>query len=134
MRLAMYQWIYLVLLALGIASLVGWLRIKAWQEMNSPQRAMAIGLTVMTLGVLAGFIRFNMTFFEAQGRYLFPALIPIGLLFVGGLSALVTRRDINEPVPISSRPQPVVLAITAGLAILNVYCILWIHWFFPPVW
>jgi 4-amino-4-deoxy-L-arabinose transferase-like glycosyltransferase len=34
--------------------------------------------------VLSAFLRFNTEFFQAQGRYLFPALGPIALAFAGG--------------------------------------------------
>ena len=34
--------------------------------------------------VLAAFLRFNTEFFQAQGRYLFPAMGPIALGFSGG--------------------------------------------------
>jgi hypothetical protein len=33
---------------------------------------------------VAAFLRFNTEFFQAQGRYLFPAMAPIALGFAGG--------------------------------------------------
>jgi hypothetical protein len=33
---------------------------------------------------LAGYLYYNLTFVQHQGRYLFPALIPIGLAFAIG--------------------------------------------------
>src|SRR5262249_28116541 len=48
----------------------------------SRQGAWLLGL--YTLFVLASFLRFNMEYFQAQGRYLFPALGPIAIAFAGG--------------------------------------------------
>ena len=39
--------------------------------------------------VLASFIAFTWVFFQAQGRYLYPALLPISMLWAVGLRALV---------------------------------------------
>jgi len=62
----------------------------------SPQATILILLFVLTLG---GYLYYNLTFVQHQGRYLFPALIPIGLVFAIGwwqvldkIKGLVTRR------------------------------------------
>jgi len=44
----------------------------------SPQ---AILLTLLFLLTVGGYLYYNLTFVQHQGRYLFPALIPIGLAF-----------------------------------------------------
>jgi hypothetical protein len=41
-------------------------------------------LSLAAFLVLAAFLRFNAEFFQAQGRYLFPAMGPIALGFAGG--------------------------------------------------
>jgi len=48
---------------------------------------------------VGGYVYYNLTFVQHQGRYLFPALIPIGLAFAIGwwqvldqIKSLVTRR------------------------------------------
>ena len=48
----------------------------------SPQ---AIILTLLFLLTVAGYLWYNLTFVQHQGRYLFPALIPIGLAFSIGI-------------------------------------------------
>jgi 4-amino-4-deoxy-L-arabinose transferase-like glycosyltransferase len=41
---------------------------------------------------VAGYLYYNVTFVQFQGRYLFPGLIPLGLLVVIGWRAVLTRR------------------------------------------
>ena len=50
----------------------------------------ALGLTASA--TIAGYLWYNMQFVQHQGRYLFPALISIGLLATVGLRELFTRR------------------------------------------
>ena len=59
---------------------------------------------------------YNLTFVQHQGRYLFPALIPIGTASALGLSALVII------LPRRLRPWAIA-ALFAGLAALDVYCL-----------
>ena len=49
-------------------------------------------LGIVALTTLAGYFWYNAQFVQHQGRYLFPALIPIGLLATVGLWTLFTRR------------------------------------------
>jgi len=58
----------------------------------------------------------NLTFVQHQGRYLFPALIPIGMAAALGLDTLVGI------LPQRLRPWAMV-ALFAGLAMLDVYCL-----------
>jgi len=44
------------------------------------------------LFTLAGYLWYNLTFVQHQGRYLFTALAPIGLLVAVGLRELLSRR------------------------------------------
>jgi hypothetical protein len=62
------------------------------------------------------FFWYNLTFVQHQGRYLFPALIPIGAAAALGLSTLVTV------LPRRLRTWPVV-TLFAGLAAFDVYCL-----------
>jgi uncharacterized membrane protein len=43
---------------------------------------------VLLLLVLGAFVRFILTYFQTQGRYLYPALVPIALAFVIGWRSL----------------------------------------------
>jgi 4-amino-4-deoxy-L-arabinose transferase-like glycosyltransferase len=70
---------------------------------------MALALTV----VLAQLIYYNLSFVQAQGRYLFPAILPIALFFVLGLRELMA--------PIHHR---LLLALSvASLALLDLVCL-----------
>ncbi len=79
-------WCYAVLVALtaaAVAGAAGWLSSRAsapWQRRALLAPGLLGGL------VIASFVRFNFTFFQAQGRYLFPALALWAFLFVVGLT------------------------------------------------
>jgi len=62
------------------------------------------------------FVWYNLTFVQHQGRYLFPALIPIGTAAVLGLDTLAGI------LPRRVRPWAMI-ALFAGLAALDVYCL-----------
>ena len=47
---------------------------------------------ITLLLVVGSFVAFTWTFFQAQGRYLYPAMLPISLLFAAGLRAVVSER------------------------------------------
>ncbi len=57
----------------------------AWQA--------ALVMAVAAGGIIAGYVQFNATVaFQAQGRYMFPLLLPAAMLFTGGLHALLPGR------------------------------------------
>ena len=95
---------YLLLGLLSIVALIGWIGwfIQGMRDEGgrmkypSPQAIILILLFVLTVG---GYVYYNLTFVQHQGRYLFPALIPIGLAFAIGwwqvldqIKSLVARR------------------------------------------
>jgi 4-amino-4-deoxy-L-arabinose transferase-like glycosyltransferase len=53
----------------------------------------AILLTASGLMTLASVLWYNLNFYQAQGRYLFPALIPLGLAWIIGLDNLLSRKN-----------------------------------------
>ena len=69
----------IAVIALGKMSFLLHLRNK-WSEIRKP---VLIGLLISVLTGLL-FIGFNMTYFQAQGRYLLPALAPLSLMFAIG--------------------------------------------------
>jgi 4-amino-4-deoxy-L-arabinose transferase-like glycosyltransferase len=110
---------YLILGLLAIVALIGWIgwliqRMKVAPSgpptpsvghgpgggmkkaiRTSPSAVILVLWFVMTLG---GYLYYNLTFVQHQGRYLFPALIPIGLVFaigwwqvLSGIKGLVAR-------------------------------------------
>jgi hypothetical protein len=88
------QRIYLLLAVLtGLAAL----GLVLWIVQRLPQlpirQKWALGLLVLTfLLILAGLLQYNLTFIQAQGRYLFPAIVPVAIFFVLGLRELANRR------------------------------------------
>jgi hypothetical protein len=82
--------IYWMLAAVSVASLVGLLRFahglaRARGEAAATQRV-SLALLLLVLAMTSGvYVAYNLTFVQHQGRYLFPALVPIALLFCLGL-------------------------------------------------
>ena len=87
---------YLMLGVLSLVALMGWVwwligRRNAARGLRSaplgmrnsvsPQAIILILLFILTVG---GYVSYNLTFVQHQGRYLFPALIAIGLAFAIG--------------------------------------------------
>lgn len=91
MKVFMPTWIYIILAVISIpfavVSLITWVKmIKA--DINQ-KYIMALSITLLA-AMLLSFLRFNMIFFQAQGRYLYPALIPFTILFCLGISKRVS--------------------------------------------
>ena len=107
---------YTVLAVLCLASALGLLRALGRRAaITTPQNvllAVCAALTALT-GVV--FLRFILTFFQAQGRYWYPALLPLALFFVLGWRSLLPRP--------AWFPAFVGL-MAAGLLALNLYTLL----------
>ncbi|MDR3691211.1 MAG: glycosyltransferase family 39 protein [Fimbriimonas sp.] len=83
--------LYRLLLAVTVLCVLGWILAfgKAeWKE----YRAVQIMNASFALIVLILFLRFNMQYFQAQARYLFPALAPISCGIAVGLTHLLGGR------------------------------------------
>jgi hypothetical protein len=61
--------------------------LKGPSELKS---AMVLGLWLVF--TVLSYLWYNLQFVQHQGRYLFPALIPLGLMFSAGLSEVLQRR------------------------------------------
>jgi len=82
--------LYRVLLAFTALSFLGWvlsLGKDDWKESRHIQALNAIFFLI----VLILFLRFNMQYFQAQARYLLPAMGPIACGFAVGLSQLTSK-------------------------------------------
>jgi 4-amino-4-deoxy-L-arabinose transferase-like glycosyltransferase len=80
---------YLLLGVLSLVALIGWVwwlieKRRGKQLDTSPGRSGGWLLTLLFVLTLAGYLYYNLTFVQHQGRYLFPALIPIGVAFAIG--------------------------------------------------
>lgn len=88
-----------------------------WRRMlSTAQRDTLIIFAVLTLLSFAGLIYWNLKYVQFQGRYLYPALIPIGLFVAVGLSGwigLIGRRIRYAPWA--------AVAVLCAFAALDVY-------------
>jgi 4-amino-4-deoxy-L-arabinose transferase-like glycosyltransferase len=102
--------------ALLVAGFLWWLFDQRRHRLNSLQRANLTLFLTSSLLTFLSFLWHNLTFVQHQGRYLFPALIPIGTAAALGLSRLA-----------GILPQRIrawaMAAPFAGLAALDVYCL-----------
>lgn len=81
-------------LVLTVALFVGAGLYLARRVRNAPpaEQALVAGYLALIALTAAAFIRFDTVFFQAQGRYLYLALVPLSYLGAAGLSELATRR------------------------------------------
>ena len=89
-------------------------RVAFTKGLLEPYQKRALLFMGLALGVVVVQVAFyNLTFIQAQGRYLYPALLPIALIFVLGLRELMS--------PLHSR---VMMVLSLGsLAALNLVCL-----------
>jgi len=105
-----------LLSALLVAGFLWWLFDRRRPRLAPFQRASLILLLVLAFLILLEFLGYNLTFVQHQGRYLFPALIPIGMAAALGLDRLAGV--------LPQRMYPwATTALFVGLATLDVYCL-----------
>jgi 4-amino-4-deoxy-L-arabinose transferase-like glycosyltransferase len=98
-------WVYGVLVAVALGGLV----LQRRRLLEPPWR-----LVLATLGTAAlGYIAYNLTFEQPQGRYLFSALVPIASLLVLGWAGWLPSRVEAWGI----------VAIGMGLVVLNAYAL-----------
>ncbi len=118
------QRIYLLLAVLtGLAAL----GLALWIAQRLPKlpagQKWALGLLVLTfLLILAGLLQYNLTFIQAQGRYLFPAIVPIAIFFVLGLRELASP-DTAQPARYIGARRRWLLPATLGVGLAAVYVV-----------
>ncbi len=108
MGLVMPGWFYAGALLLSLGLLGGWLW-SVWRARRPALPAVATPVLLLTfLGSFSLFLGYNLSFVQHQGRYLFPALIPIAVVGAVGLSAWV--------LPLAGRRPLLGWAATAALS------------------
>ena len=105
-----------LLSALLLAGFLWWLFDKRRPRLTLFQRASLSLLLVSAFLTLLEFLGYNLGFLQHQGRYLFPALIPIGTATALGLDMLA------GVLPRRIRAWALVV-LFSGLAALDVYCL-----------
>lgn len=103
--------VYRLLIGISLALVLAWIGsfFKAdWKESRSVQILNAAFLVIVVLL----FVMFNMTYFQGQGRYLYPAIGPIAIAMSAGCFVLLKEGG------------KVAVAVLAGILLLvNVYAI-----------
>ena len=83
--------------ALGVLSGAAALGFVFWlidrQATGERASPAAVLLATSAMLTLVGYLGYNLSFYQAQGRYLFPALIPIGLAWTLGLRKVLEREN-----------------------------------------
>jgi 4-amino-4-deoxy-L-arabinose transferase-like glycosyltransferase len=110
----------LAMIGLGVAALDAWRRPDC-AELTEHREILAVVVGALVL-VLAGIVFYNLTFIQPQGRYLFPALVPIALLLALGwwrladlVASLTPWRALVE--------RGLLLVLGIGLGLLNLFCL-----------
>jgi 4-amino-4-deoxy-L-arabinose transferase-like glycosyltransferase len=87
--------IYLALRTISVVAAIGFVfrAVEAWEERRWPSTPLLLLLCsgLLTLGTYLGY---NLTFYQAQGRYLYPALIPLGLAWTLGLQESLQPKNV----------------------------------------
>lgn len=108
MNLFMPTWVYVCLGVATIAAKIGWFKgVRSFPE----RRIVLLYVFVIALVVLV-FVRFNISFFQAQGRYLYPAILPLSVGWVLGIRSLLPKR-IHSWTPYLAMAIPLAAQISA---------------------
>lgn len=124
MALPLQGWMYAVSAVITVIAAVGGVigsvvpRARLDVEEDHFRPAMWIALAAAVILALAQYVYYNLEFLQLQGRYLYPALIPLALWGALGLDAwrrlLVPKVEIARWLP---------LVVMALLALLSVYVV-----------
>lgn len=105
MAIPMPTRIYRILLGGVLFCLMGFglFALQNYRHWQRPQKEMLF-LLMLTLGLVgAAYLLYNRQFVQFQGRYLYPALIPMGFLLAGGLSGwahLLPAKSYTRWIPV----------------------------------
>jgi len=113
MNVFLPTWVYV---ALGIFTTAAWAgviaRLWSWRRLEGWQRQALLTLGFAALLVVLLFARFNMSYFQAQARYLFHVIGVCSMGMVWGISRLARRRA-REAAAFLPAAVALVLAIVA---------------------
>jgi 4-amino-4-deoxy-L-arabinose transferase-like glycosyltransferase len=115
-------WAYQALALFSAAVLAGftwWLLDRRRLRLAAQQRRIVLLLLASAALTTLGYLWHNVTYLQHQGRYLFPALVPIGTAAGLGLGRLTDR----FPVPARTLAAA---ALLGGMILLDVYALFWV--------
>jgi 4-amino-4-deoxy-L-arabinose transferase-like glycosyltransferase len=90
MGVVMDRRVYAALALFSLAVVAGLALAWRRRRWNAARRQQAALLAATLLATLAVYLGYNLTFLQAQGRYLFPALIPLASAVAAGLAGWAT--------------------------------------------
>lgn len=105
---------YGILGILSVAALVGLRTFLRTPTFSSAQKVCLWAFAGLTLFTGLAHLQFVMTFFQAQGRYWFPALLPLAFFFAAGWAGLCGREKSYKVV---------FCVLGVGLLALNLYTV-----------
>ncbi len=85
-------WALALLSGLLLAGFLAWALDRRRPRLSPAQRRSAALLALSALLTVLSYLWYNRTFVQHQGRYLFPALVPLALVGALGLDGLLERR------------------------------------------
>lgn len=92
MNIFMPTWLYILLgVVSGAAMIASCCQLKQLTKSDVSRRILAIYAVTVVL-TIAAFVEFNIHFFQAQGRYLYPAIVPLSLWWTLGMRGLLPAR------------------------------------------
>jgi 4-amino-4-deoxy-L-arabinose transferase-like glycosyltransferase len=114
MNLFMPEWLYGLLAIVSIAASIGALTALRRSAMNQSARIVLFSALAL---ILIAFLKLNVMVFQSQGRYLYPALLPISYLWVVGIRKFSRDNDVVACIIVAS--IAVITQIAALTTIFN---------------
>ncbi len=103
--------------AAAVVALLALLGVAARARVLAREGGAPLGTSLVALGLtVAGLVQYNLTFFQPQGRYLFPAIGVVAILLGAGLAQLPLAKSIGR---------------VAGFAVVVGALVLQHTWFLP---
>jgi len=113
MNLYLPEGVYFVLGLATVVTIVTGIVSLAMDRSTSASRSLYFLWSLLTLAVFIAYIQYNIHFFQLQGRYLYPALLPLSVASASGISALVPKKYWGWAG----------FALAGGLIVLNLLCL-----------
>jgi 4-amino-4-deoxy-L-arabinose transferase-like glycosyltransferase len=109
--------IFCVAVVIGVAAAA-----RRWQTLTEAQRDGALLLTLSALVTVGLYLYYNVNFVQHQGRYLFPALIPLGAVVAVGLRQWGKwLRALRLPLAVEVAAPFIPVVLLATLAVFALY-------------
>lgn len=92
MKVFMPAWVYLALAAITLSAKIGSIKGICEERVKSEENKDVILIYGLTLFlVILTFVKFNIVYFQAQGRYFYPAIVPISVFWSLGINRLLPK-------------------------------------------